>query len=121
MTIRGFKIDAGTGDLVFTGGRLEMVSDREAIAQALRSELRLIKGEWPFDTSKGVDYFGKVLVRSPNRGDIQNELRAAILRVLGVATLESLDFTYNAAARTLSATFEATDDTGELIADTVEV
>jgi hypothetical protein len=121
MAIRALKIDVATGDLVSVAGRLQMVEGREAIAQAVRSRLRLIKGEWAFDVGAGVDYFGKILIKNPRRGEIQTELSNAILGVLGVVSLNSITFDHDTRTRTLSVTFEATDDEGLLISDTVEV
>jgi uncharacterized protein YqkB len=120
-TVRGFKIDATTGDLSFDAGHLEMVSGNEAIAQAIRARLRLIQGEWPFDTSVGVDYFGTILVKNYNRNAVEAEITREILDVAGVLALSRIDFVYSNQARTLTVTFEATLDNGELLVDTVEV
>lgn len=121
MTVRGFKIDATTGDLSFTAAkRLEMVSDTEAIAQAQRAEIRFIKGEWRFDTSKGVDYNGVVLVKNPRFAAVQREFQNAILNTPGTTGIASFEFELDPETRAYSATYEATTDTGELIAQTVE-
>lgn len=120
MTRRTLAI-GDDGDLVITAGQLVILSDGDAIKQAVRSMLRTIKGEWFLDTSVGVDHLGKILVTAPDLGVIRAELVRAIESVAGVDTITAITLSHDRQARTLAVTFTASTDTGELISDTVEV
>lgn len=114
-TVRDLLISATTGDLVITGGQLELVSDLAAISQSIRTRLRFFLGEWFADESIGVPWFQSILVKAPNLGAIRSTLRNEILATRGVASVTTFDFTFDGATRTLSVRFSAVADTGELI------
>jgi len=121
MTIRAYKIDEDTGDLVFVAGRPQLVEGAEAIAQSIRYNLRLIKGEWPFDVSQGVDYFDVVNVKGTSRNAVEAEFTNAIESTRGVVSIDEIQFVYDNAGRALSVTYKATVDSGKLISETVEI
>ena len=50
---------AKDGDYTF--GRREFLTDREAVAQAILTRLRLLLGEWWEDTEDGLPLFEKIL------------------------------------------------------------
>jgi hypothetical protein len=120
MTVRGLAIDAVTGDVALDGARLRLVSDAEAVLQAVRSNLRLILGEWFVNTAKGLDHapFG---VKPFDLNAIRQNIQEIILGTVGVASLETLDLVLDKSTRVLTVTFQATTDTAELITDTLEV
>lgn len=107
-------------DLDISGGTLHFAAGLQAVKQAVRSSILLVLGEWFLNTDEGTDWRGLIFVKNPNVILIRNELRERIMRVPGVKTLDSLDLTFDRAARTLSVDFSATCDFGEFD-DTVAV
>lgn len=114
-TVRDLKIDATTLDLVLDGADLALVSDLAAISQSVRTRLRFFLGEWFADEGAGVPWWQSILVKNPNISAIRMTLRNEILGTRGVASIETLNLQYDPAARTLSLSFSARADTGELI------
>lgn len=52
-----FKINLTTGDLDLTGGRLNLSSGITGVAQGAYIRVKQVKGEWFFNTQRGVPYF----------------------------------------------------------------
>jgi len=54
--MQSIKIDANTLDISTTGSNVDIVSGAQAWKQYLEQRLRLWKGEYFLDTTRGVDY-----------------------------------------------------------------
>lgn len=69
------------------------LSGIEALIQDVRTRLKMFLGEYPFDTSKGVDYVS--LFQNNDKKEIQNAIIAEIKKDKRVsqAIIENLDFT----------------------------
>jgi hypothetical protein len=52
---------SSTGDYVFGGGKEDYLTDREAVAQAIKTKLLLLLGEWWEDTEDGLPLFQEIL------------------------------------------------------------
>lgn len=105
-------VRVGTGLSAYwdiTGGKglANFATDDEAILQSIRCELHLQLGEWFMDTTRGVPW-----VRNPNVTDkpilgvfpadlpyAEAHIKAAILRIEGVAGLDSFTINFNHATR----------------------
>lgn len=111
---RDLKLDPATGDLALEGGDLVLVSGLDAIAQSCRMRLLFFAGEWFADLDAGVPYFGEVLVKNPNPDQLRGIFRDVILGTEGVTDLPELALVYDGTARTLSITFTASTDLGQL-------
>lgn len=97
-----FALNAATGDLDFTGNRLQIVYDDDAIIQQIRTRLRLSLGEWFRDLSAGTDWIGSILGK---HDDVTRraELRSRIQGTPGVETVVRLEMSFDARTRKLSA------------------
>lgn len=75
------------------GESLLTLSGIEALMQDIRTRLKMFLGEYPFDTSKGVDYVS--LFQNNDKKEIQNAIIAEIKKDKRVsqAIIENLDFT----------------------------
>lgn len=113
--VRDLKIDETTGDVALDGNDLALVSDGEAVAQAVRQRLRTFLGEWFADLTVGVPWMQSVFVKNPNLVGVRAAIRSTIVNTPGIATLVTFSQTFDAATRTLSVAFSATTDTGELV------
>jgi len=94
------------GDLEITLGKLRVVTGTEALAQRLRTRLRLFRGDWFLDQLQGVPYHDFVL-RKRSTAAVQREVfRRAIASMRGVREVVSLDVELDGSTRTLRVTGE---------------
>lgn len=112
-TVRDLKLGAD-GDLVVTAGDLVCVSGAEAIVQAVRSRLQFFKGEWFLDLDAGLPYYQSILVKNPNVNVLQGTFRDEIAETPGIDSVDSLTLLFDRAARTLSVTYTASTDVGQI-------
>lgn len=108
------KIDQA-GKLAFNNGRLQFVTGPDLVRQRLHFRHRLIRGEWPFDTREGVDYFGTIFVATPDLVVIGSELTELIRTTEGVRAI--LDFTldFDPTTELLSEFFRVLTDEEEVL------
>jgi len=90
----------------------------DGIAQLCATKLRLLRGEWLTDTSAGLDW-QRVIGPGVTNQAIELEIRRVLDSVPGVRTVVSVEVTRT--GRAAAVAWEATADTGELIAGTAEV
>lgn len=118
MTVRDIALDVD-GDLDISAGDLVLVSDADAVLQAVRIRLQFFKGEWYLDESAGLPYFQDILVKNPDMNVLQFLFRKAILETPGITTVNALTLSFDSAARSLSVSYRASSDVGELSATEV--
>jgi hypothetical protein len=100
------KLDTATDDLALLDGDLVLADGLDAIAQDLRSRLRLFQGEWILDTAAGVPYYQDILKKNPNPQIVAGVLQNAILNTPGVLELLKFDLDFVTATRSLKIDFE---------------
>ncbi len=110
---RAFKLDA-SGDLAIVGGKLQLTSGLESIAQHVAQKLRLFRGEWPFDLEAGFPYQEVVFVKRPSLPLIRSLVRQTILEVPGVLSVTEITLTMDAKSRTATGHYSAVTDLGLL-------
>jgi len=95
MNIFALKLDAGTHDLIVSGGAIVVISDSNVIARNLESRLQMLKGEWILDTTYGYDFtkvFGQRIV---DLQIIETTLKSYILATEGVVTINTFKLDYD--------------------------
>ena len=105
-------IEDDTGDLAGVSGVDAVISD-------LRARLETFLGEYQWDTEIGVPYRQEILGQKPSRGRLEEIFRAQCLDTPGI--VDVLELTVVRSERTVTITFRATTDLGEVIADTLVV
>ncbi len=65
----------------------------DSIEQAILIRLRWFFSEWIYDTSLGIEWFEKVLVKSPNRLLVRRMIEDAVLSVDGVTEVSDTKLT----------------------------
>jgi predicted NUDIX family NTP pyrophosphohydrolase len=110
---RAFKTST-TGDLSIVGGKVELVSGLESIAQHAAQRLRLFRGEWPFDVGRGFPFREVVFVKKPNLPLIRSEIRKCLLGTPGIRSVTEVTITLNARTRVATGTYSAVTDLGLL-------
>lgn len=119
-TARDLAADAGD-DLYFERGDLVLVAGADGILSEIKARLQTWRGEWFLDKSIGVPYLETILVKNPNFSAVRAVFRSELLATAGVTRVAKLDLTFDGPSRALSVSFEVETDTGELLADSVEV
>jgi len=118
MTVRDIALDVD-GDLDIAAGDLVLVSDAAAILQAAKIRMQFFKGEWFLDESAGLPYFQDIFVKNPDMNVLQFLFRKEILATPGITAVNELSLSVDGAARTLSVSYRASSDVGELSATEV--
>ncbi len=108
--LRGFELDAETGDIVLENGRIRCVEGAELAAQSVAKLLNTNRGEWWLNREEGLD-FRTLLAKKPNYDLIQNEIQAALLRL--DETFSMLAFSHRMDGRRLHIAFTAQARGGE--------
>lgn len=88
-TNRDFKIGVD--------GRLELTIDVDTVVERLQTRLATWLGDWYLDTSRGIDYKGKILGQSASGSEISAILRREILLEPGVERIDAFAILQNAA------------------------
>ena len=104
-------------DIQIDNNNLTLINGREEIAQVLRQRLRVFLGEWFLDTREGIDYYGDVLKKSPDPGQVDALFKNEILTSPGV--VELIEFELDIVGRQLQLTFTARTDEGIVTFDEV--
>lgn len=108
-----------TNDVEIANNDLRIVLGREEIAQILRQELRFFFAEWFLDTSKGLPWFERILVKNPDVGEVDALFKNKILASPGVIELLSFSLDLDVATRSLTLAFSARTVDGILNFDEV--
>ena len=90
-----FKMTNGTFDRAANGDFVR-ISGREALKQRVYFRLQTMRGEWFLDRTLGPDYKGKFLVRQFGKSEAERDVRADLLRIDDIKTIESVKATIGA-------------------------
>ncbi|MBN3822360.1 hypothetical protein G3O00_01850 [Burkholderia sp. Ac-20384] len=90
------------GDYVFGGGANDfLVNTPEAVAQAVLTRLRLLRGEWFLDTTVGMPWATDVLGKYTS-GTYDSAIRQCILGTQGVTEITSYSSSVDPSTRELT-------------------
>lgn len=102
-------------DCVFINGPLTSAGVTkpltQTVAQRLKILLQTFAGEWFWDTSYGVDYWGKILGKKTSKVRVDLLLQQAILSEPGVREIVTFDSTFNNRVYSLTFSVRVTDGT----------
>lgn len=102
MSIKYRRLDSN-GDYIFGNGISDFASDAEAVVQAIKTKILLLKGEWWENLSIGTDLFQNILqqnLSNESKNAIDIIIKERILDVAGVSTIKQFDSLINRSART---------------------
>jgi len=80
-----YRKEDADGDYVLGGATAFLVDSPEAVAQAVATRLRLIRGEWFLDTTAGMPWDS--VVGKNTQGTADSAIRTCILGTQGVAEI----------------------------------
>lgn len=93
------------GDYTFGRGTQDYITGAQAVAQAVKTRLKLLLGEWWEDTSDGLPLFENILgVRGTqnNISSADNLIRQRILETEGVSNIITIISNFQSSSRTYS-------------------
>lgn len=102
-------------DMQIDSNNLTLIEGREEIAQVLRQRLRVFLSEWFLDSREGIDYYGDVLKKAPDPGQVDALFKNEILTSPGV--IELIEFELDLVGRQLQLSFVARTEDGILTFD----
>jgi len=105
------KLDTNN-DIAIENFNFVIVDGEENVAQRLKTNLAIFKGEWFLDTTRGVPYYQEILKKNPDSKLIEAEFKAAIVNTDGIAKLKSFEMEYDNSLRKLTIAFTAQTDEG---------
>lgn len=85
------KLDSNHDLALSTGNDAELVDGLDRIRQQITVTLLTFLGEWFLDTTWGVPYFERIMIKSPNRAEIENIIRAKVRDVPGVTAVQRVE------------------------------
>lgn len=90
-------------DLDTSNGQLHLLDGPAATAQSVKANLQILRGTWPIDQGRGVDWLAKGTKPAP-LDTLRAQSAQAIVRTRGVEELLSLTFAPNTTTRELHIT-----------------
>lgn len=114
MPIRDILLDRN-GNRVVQGGDYLLADGAQAVEQGIQCRVGLVKGEYWLDESRGVDYFGVVLVRNPVPAIVQGVIGSAIAETPDVTRVGAVSYTPpDPATRRAAVSYNATTTAGPI-------
>lgn len=95
-----------TDDMTYGQGRSNFIGQSAAVAQAVYTRLRLLRGEWFLDTDAGVPYLQDVTIKPANLSLAESAIKQAIIETDGIKELRAFQLLFDPATR--RATVQAT-------------
>ena len=94
------------GDYIFGHGFSDYCKNTEAVAQAAKTKLLLLKGEWWEDVTDGTEVFTKILgnsISERTKNEIDIIIKDRVLEVSGVLSIKSFESAIDKISRTYKA------------------
>jgi len=87
------------------------------VQQRLTIRLMRFLGEWYLDTTAGVPYFQQIFVKNPNMSAVESYIKKIILGTKDVVSLQSFQFSFDAALRKATIVFSVSLSNGSSLND----
>lgn len=104
MTYNDVLLDSG-GDLYINQYGDAVLGN--FIVQDINVHLRWFLGEWPFDTTKGMNWYGEVFVKNPDTDRIARMVRKEIEKIDGIVHVIDVRITVDGSTRSAVINWEA--------------
>ena len=99
---------------IIIGRGATRIGGAEQIAQLVKCRLLTLLGEWKQDTSLGIPWFEGIFTKNVRPADIQLTIANIIRGTAGVQQLISIELDADYRARTLTITFTAISEYGNI-------
>lgn len=101
-------------DLYLLNGRIAVIQDGEEVLQHVRTRLLTYQAEWFLDTTAGVPYLQRILIKPANLSATESLIKSEILQTPGVDSLSTFGLEFNKTTRTLNINFTAQTTFGDV-------
>lgn len=102
-------------DMTFGRGMADMARDEEATAQAVKTRLYLLLGEWFLDTDAGVPYLQQIMTKPANLPLAEAIIKRTILETEGVQSMRLFNMAYDRDTRRLTIQATVTNIYGSVV------
>jgi hypothetical protein len=96
-----------SGDWAVSGGKLQLATGQEEIAQIVATRLRTFLGEYFLDVRIGVPWFSKIFKKNPNQAEVEALLIQTIADSPGIITIQDFQLSLDNKTRKLRVDFRA--------------
>ncbi len=103
-----------SNDLYLLNGRIAALQDGNEVLQHVRTRLLTYQAEWFLDTSVGVPYLQRILIKPANLSATESIIKSEILQTPGVDSLSAFGLEFNKTTRTLNINFTARTTFGDV-------
>ena len=103
-----------SGDYTVVAGELIFVDEEDYIRQSWEERLRFFMGEYRYDSTIGVPYFQKILIKGFNVNIVRGVFISETLKSPGIKSVKKLTLDFNASSRTMNVSCDAQSDVGLL-------
>ena len=91
----GLYLDPATGDLALdASGALRLATGKDAIGQHARQRLLTHEGEWFLDTSAGVPWFDRIMVRSFDADVAEAIVKDEVAGTPGILSIDGISVAF---------------------------
>jgi len=95
------------GDELLADGQSVTIEGSEYAVQKIQQRLQFFLGEWFLDTSLGVPWYERILVKNPDLRFVQGILRDEIAKVPGIRDVQSVEASLDLTTRRLTIAYQA--------------
>jgi hypothetical protein len=106
-------------DISIANGDIELITEGAEVTQSAKIRILHIRGEWVFDYTLGVDWFGIMFSTESSYLQKKAELQRAIAKTPDLRRLLSFDFAVDSIERAAQVDFEADTNFGPISTDLV--
>lgn len=108
------KINQVTKQFIFANGDFVLTTGLDAVAQFVGQRIQTWIGEWFLDTTEGVPYREKILIKNPNVVEAESILKLIILESPGIIQLTTFSLLFDSSTRKGQLKFTAQSEQGEV-------
>lgn len=108
MIKKNLYLDLTTKDLTTTTSHnLRFTSDlSEFVSQKIENVLFYFTGEWFLDFTRGIDYFGQILIKNPDLNQVNNLLSNEILSIEEIQEILEINLELETSTRVLTVDYK---------------
>lgn len=110
-----FKVDELTNDFVTVSNRVVLIKGADEVTQRVRARLRMFRGEWFLNVTKGTPYRETIFAKGVSLDAISQAVKREILTVPGVQELLEYNQTLEGVTRMLTVNFQLLSTDGEIL------
>lgn len=98
--------DGSYGDITWTNGEIDTVTDEEEILQRVWIALNTGRGEWAFDTDFGFPYRQLTERRGVDKVLIEGMVRSVIEPITGAESIRAIEIEHDALTKVMTITVD---------------